>query len=201
MSQAESTLVELMERLKRRAPQFLDLATAETAEQFEKAFVPLLEKAVRHLEENKRNYESLGEVGLTAAFAGSLQADCLLVKQELNSNGHVDITIEAKYSSPQIRKLGEAKIYDGPGYHFQGLSQLVGRYQTGRDTGLMLSYVRKRGIKRIVEDLRAKLDQDKPERQHDKCIDHMLPWTFVSLHEHSSGEQLAVCHVSVNLYI
>jgi hypothetical protein len=90
-----ASVFELVERLQRKAPEYLDLLTAETDEEFETAFDAILEKAIIHLETNKKNYKLLDEEGFSAALAGALSIPGLTVTQETNSNGHVDITIEA----------------------------------------------------------------------------------------------------------
>ena len=193
---------ELIDRLKRKAPAYLDLITAETDEEFEAAFTTLLEQAVIHLEKNKKNFQALDEEGLSAALAGCLMAQGLTVTQESNSNGHVDLTIEADHCTPARVKLGEAKIYSGPSYHIKGISQLLGRYSTGREAaGLMISYVRQPNIKGVTEKLKAKMDSQLPEGQTGPCAAHILKWSLTSMHLHSSGEVIAVDHIGCNLHV
>lgn len=200
MSTHNDSLAAYIERLKRTAPELLDLITAATDEEFEAAFTTLLEHGIRHLEKNRKNFRALDEEGLTAALAGRLSAPGLTVTQEANSNGHVDITIEADHCTPARVKLGEAKIYNGPSYHIKGVTQLLGRYTTGRETpGLVINYVRQRDIKGIVAGLRTTMDTQLPENQTGPCEDHALKWSFVTRHTHSSGEELAVSHVGCNL--
>ena len=126
---AKGSAEDLIERLKRKAPEYLDLLTAETDEEFEKAFTAVLGKAVTHLEKNKKKFSGLDEEGLSGILAGSLTIPGLTVTQETNSNGHVDLTIEADHCTPARVKLGEAKIYRSPGYHIKGIGQLIGRSQ------------------------------------------------------------------------
>ena len=128
-----------------------------------------LGKAVDVLEQNKKNFDTLDEEGLSAALAGKLSIPGLTVSQEKHSNGHVDITIEADHCSQVRRKLGEAKIYDGPKYHLKGLEQLLGRYTTGREgRGLLIVYVRKKDITGLVTKLREKMDANLPMKQKGK---------------------------------
>src|SRR5262245_55649970 len=124
---------ELVELMQRKAPEYLDLLTARTDEEFEQAFDGILEKAIAHLEYNKKNFSTLNEVGLSAVLAAGLATPGLSISQEEYCNGHVDLIIEADHCVPARRKLAEAKIYDGPEYHIQGLGQLLGRYSTGRE--------------------------------------------------------------------
>jgi hypothetical protein len=188
--------------MKRKAPAYLDLLTAESDEEFEEAFTAILERAVYHLEKNKKHFQSLDEEGLSAALAAALSMPGLIVTQEANSNGHVDLTIEADHSSPARIKLGEAKIYSSPSYHIKGIGQLLRRYTTGRETpGLLINYVRKPNIKGIVNKLKAEMNKKLPDNQTGPCEDHSLKWSLRTLHKHSSGEIVSVGHIGFNLHV
>jgi len=178
------------------------LDTARTEQEFEEAFTALLQQAVAHLERNKVNFNSLGEVALTAVIVAFLNIPGLKVTQEEHSNGHVDITIVAEHCVPARRKLGEAKIYSSPSYHEKGLEQLIERYSTGREIrGLLLNYVRKAAIAQVIKNLRKSLDENLPQKQKGPTQEHKLKWSFSSVHRHSSGEDLEVDHVGCNLYV
>jgi hypothetical protein len=197
---ASGSAAELFDRLRIKAPAYLDLLTAETDEQFEDAFTTLLDSAVRHIEKNGKNFEGLSETGLTAALAGVLTVPGLTVTQETHSNGHVDLTIEADHCTPARVKLGEAKIYASPSYHVKGLGQLLGRYTTGRESnGLLINYVRQANIKGITDSLKSALDTQLPQNQLSPCEGHKLRWSFSTRHRHASGEVVTVDHVSCNL--
>jgi len=143
----------------------------------------------------------LTETGLTAVLVASLSVPGLNITQESHYNGHVDFTIEADHCLPPRIKLGEAKIYDGPVYHFKGLTQLLGRYSTGNEgRGLLITYVQKKDIAGLIKKLRLAMDNDLPMSQKDKTKDHILKWSFISTHKHCSGEDLEVCHIGCNLY-
>ena len=182
-----------------KEPDYLNLITATTEDEFDAALIPLLAKAVDHLESNSKNFSSLGETGLTAAFVGSLSGFGLRVTQETNSNGHVDVTITGYLCSPEQKRLGEAKLHDGYAYHVGGLEQLLG-YMTGRASGYLLNYVRKKRIKALVEKLRKEMDEKLPCQQSGACADHQLKWSFSSVHDHSSGEQVRVSHIGFNVF-
>jgi hypothetical protein len=202
MNPASDSVQALVEHLKRKAPEYLDLISAKTDDEFEAAFDALLEKAISHVEANSKNFRQLDEEGLSAALALGLSMPGLTVTQETNSNGHVDLTIEADHCSPQRKKLGEAKIYNGPAYHVSGLKQLLRRYVTGREShGLLIAYVRKSNIKKIFVDLRAQLDADLPEHQTGMAKDHSHKWSFVTQHQHHSGEDVPIVHVGCNLFV
>lgn len=192
----------LWSAFRKRAPGLLDLFTAQTEADFETAFDLWLERAVIGLESNKINFKSLDEEGISAALTLALITPGLTVTQETNSNGHVDFTIEVSFSSPIRRKLGEAKIYDGPAYHMKGLQQLLGRYTTGREgRGLLIVYVKRPDVAGIMKKLRDKMDQDLPEQQKGNAKDHTMKWSFISIHGHSCGDDLEVGHIGCNLFV
>jgi hypothetical protein len=201
MTADKDSAAQLFERMRQKAPAYIDLLTAKTTDEFEVAFTTLLEGAVTHLEKNKKNFQTLQEEGLSGVLAGYLTIPGLTVTQETNTNGHVDLTIEADHCTPARIKLGEAKIYSGPAYHIKGMGQLLDRYTTGRETaGLMISYVRKANIKKITETLKATMDKQLPLQQAGPCEPHTLKWSLASKHKHSSGEEVSVFHIGCNLY-
>lgn len=190
------------ELLMKKAPNFVDLICASTDDEFDNAYDAFIGEAVDHLEVNKKNFAALDEVGLSGVFAASLKMPGVTVLQEAHSNGHVDITVYLHHCTPVRKKLFEAKIYDGPSYHISGLEQLLNRYTTGREgRGVVLSYVRKSNIAQLVKSVRAKMDEDLPCSQQGHTSDHTIKWSFLSHHAHSSGEELAVAHVSCNLFL
>jgi hypothetical protein len=198
-SQAD-TVFGLVEKLRRKAPEYLDLITAETDEDFEKAFDTLLEKAIAGLESNKKNFETLKEEALSGALALALSIPGLSVTQEAHSNGHVDLTIIADHCFPARKKLGEAKVWKGAEYHIKGLKQLLDRYTTGREgRGLVIAYVKEKNIKGLIGKLRQNMNSERPHQQTADTKDHFLKWSFVSTHEHSCGDTLEVDHVGCNL--
>lgn len=201
MSQDKDRLAEFVEKLRRKAPELLDIISAESEDEFDSAFLPLMEKAIIHLEKNKKNFASLKEEGLTAVLAARLEAPGLTVTQETNSNGHVDIIITADHCTPIRTKLGEAKIFNYYGYHISGLEQLLGRYTTGREgSGLLIEFVRMKNIKELIEKLRERMDKELPLDQIDETTEHIIKWSFLTAHKHSSGENLTVQHISCNLF-
>lgn len=202
MSVQGNSLLSLFEQSKQKIPEYYDLISAKTDEDFEKAFDAFLERAVSQLETNKKDFQDLDENGLSAVLVIALSAVGFSATRETNSNGHVDITIMADHCMPMRKKLGEAKIYDGPEYHFKGLQQLLGRYTTGREgRGMLVVYFRKRNIAGLVKKLREKMDTDLPFSQQGPTTDHLIKWSFISKHMHSCGENLEVGHIGCNLFI
>ncbi len=196
-----NTLFELCEMLKRKAPEYLDILTAETDADFEKAFDALLQKSVEGLETNKVYFATLGEDALSGILALALTIPGLTVTREAHSNGHVDLTIIADHCIPTRKKLGEAKVWDGPEYHIKGLKQLLDRYTTGREgRGLVIAYVKNKNIAGVIEKLRSAMNKERPCKQVADTVDHVLKWSFLTRHSHSCGDTLGVGHIGCNLY-
>jgi hypothetical protein len=201
LTTSDNTLLGLFDLIKLKAPELIDLYCAETDQHFDDALESLVERGVMRLEANSKNFAGLDETGLSGVFAASIEMPGLTVTQEAHSNGHVDIIIQADHCSPARKRLCEAKIYDGPEYHISGLKQLLERYTTGREgRGIVLSYVRKKGISGFVTSIRERMDDKLPCGQTGNTKDHPLKWSFKSSHNHSCGDVLDVCHVSCNLY-
>src|SRR5713226_7985795 len=74
----EDSLHALVEQMRRKGSELLDLLTAQTDDEFEAAFEKVLDFAVRHLEKNKTNFQQLDEVGLSGVLAGALSMPGLL---------------------------------------------------------------------------------------------------------------------------
>jgi hypothetical protein len=49
--------------------------------------------------------------------------------------------------------------------------------------------------------LRDRMNADRPCHQCKDTSDHTLKWSFLSEHDHSSGERLQVSHVGCNLLV
>ncbi len=202
MNILSGTVMDLANRIMNRAPELLDLFTAETEQEFETAFDKWLQRAIVGLETNKLNFKRMDEVGLTGALALALYMPGVDVYQEANSNGHVDLLIEVGLGTRNWRKLGEAKIYNGPDYHIEGLKQLLGRYTTGRETrGLLIEYVRKVNIAGLMKKVRERMDELLPEAQKGMCTEYSIKWSFLSVHGHSCGEDLEIGHIGCNLFV
>ena len=188
--------------IERKAPEYFDLLTAETDEEFDAAFDAILEQAIVHLETNKRHFAALSEEALTAVLIAKLGIPGLTVTPETHSNGHVDLTITADHCVPARKKLGEAKIYKGPSYHIDGVTQLLERYTTGRETrGLLIAYFKKNDIAGLMGKVRTRMDAERPCGQCSDSTDHPLKWSFVSRHKLSSGDEHNVAHIGCNLHV
>jgi hypothetical protein len=197
----ENSAAALIDLICRKAPEYLDLLTARNDGEFETAFDAILQRAIMQLERNARKFAELDEDGLSAVLATGLSVPGLAVTRESYSNGHVDLTIDADHCVPARRKLAEAKIYDGPSYHFSGLKQLLGRYTTGRECrGLMIVYFRSPNIDGLVVGLREKMDAEKPMQQQGATSAYTLKWSFLSKHKLATGASHEVGHLGCNLF-
>lgn len=198
-----SSLLEYFKLLDSKMPEAIDLIASESTKEMDVIIDSYLIRAIHHLEKNKKNFKDLDEEGLSAIFAAYMTIpDIVIVTQETNSNGHVDITMSIEINPEPYERLAEAKIWRGSEYHIKGLDQLIHRYSTGREgKGVMISFVKTAKIKNLFEKLKEAMNQDRPCDQIEDCKDYEAHWAFLSKHEHNSGEEIEVIHVGCNLYL
>lgn len=201
MSPQVSTLFGLVEEVRQFSPEHLDLFASLSDADFQVAFDSLLGKALAGMEESKEGFQSLDEPALSAVLRLGMMVPGLSVSLEQHSNGHADLTFESYQLGIARRILGEAKIYDGPKYHIDGVGQLLG-YMTGREVrGLMVVYIRKANGAGLMKKTQDTMDADHPENQQGPTKPHPLKWAFDSSHFHSSGESIRISHVACNLNV
>jgi hypothetical protein len=201
MPRDPDSLLAFVDYLRARNPELLKILCSRTDEEFDEGMEGIFEKAADHLEKNATYLAPLNEEAISAFLVAYLNMPGLRAVQEAHSNGHVDITIEAEHSPPLRRRLGEAKIYNGPTYHVHGLEQLIDRYTTGREgSGIVVEYVKSPGIKKLVAKVRAHMDSNRPCSQDGDSQDHLIHWAFTTKHQHRSGELLRVLHLNCNLH-
>lgn len=191
----------LLAMFQRFAPLMPLLDPRSTAEQQEDALEALIDDGVRWLEDNANNLTADKEDGLSTTLAGKISVPGLLrADRERNINGHVDIVIEVESVRPQRRWLAEAKCWDGPKYHVDGLTQLLG-YTPGRGrSAYVFDYVRKPDIATKWAGLRLHLETTPLPGQLGGCTVLAGDWRFESKHLHTSGKEIRVVHIGVNLF-
>ena len=167
---------------------------------FNSAVEDILEEVIHELESSAKEYSALGEDGISSVLVTGVNGrNGVRAFREMNSNGHVDITIKSTLR-PTNQLLGEAKIYNGPRYHVEGMDQLLNRYTTGRfPYAFMVEYVRNTAVKTACQKIRDHLDEHRPFAQLCDCKDHQIVWSFCSTHEHKSASKITVLHLSVHL--
>jgi hypothetical protein len=201
MNGGGSTLYKLIEEMRQHSPEHLDLFASLSDDDFQMAFDSLLGKALSGLEESKNNFKSLDEPGLSAVLRLAMLVPGLSVTLEQYSNGHADLTFDSYCLGIARRIIGEAKIYNGPQYHINGIKQLLG-YMTGREIrGLMVVYMRKANGSTLMKHVRETIDAGQPENQVGPTTSNPLKWAFDSHHHHSSGDSARISHVTCNLHV
>lgn len=170
-----------------------------SVEEHDQAIERLIEEAVRWLEDNANDLTGASENLLSTTLAGKISMPGLRAVRERNVNGHVDITIEIEHSYPHRRWLAEAKLWNGPKYHVDGMKQLMG-YMNGRDrSGYIFDYVQEKNIDGKWRGLKQALNVDMPLDQLRKVRDTAGRWTFETHHKHPSGTTIRLVHYGVNL--
>jgi len=204
MNTKPNSLLDLVETFgENRIYLIVRLSKAETEAEFDVCLEELIEATIKEMEQRANYLTEDKEDKISCYLAMGLNFPSVLrVTQETHSNGHVDITIEGAGIVQPFLRLGEAKIYRTYSYHLGGMEQLINRYSTGRvNTGFIFVYVKKEGVKEIMEDLMNKLDSNKSFSQIGKSQAHSkIKWSYNTKHIHSSGEELRVLHLGINLY-
>ena len=201
MSLDGGTLFDLTNHLRQDSPQHLDLFASLSDDEFQVAFDALLNKVMAGLEEIKNGLQTLDEPTLSGLLRLGMMTTGLSVSIEQYSNGHADLTVESYRLGIARRILGEAKIYDGPKYHIDGISQLLG-YMTGREQrGLMVVYMRKANGSQLMKKIQNTIDKKKPAKQQGLTTPHAMKWAFDSKHLHSCGDNIRISHVTCNLHV
>lgn len=196
-----NSLFGLFDAIRKSSPEHLDLFASLSDADFHTAFDSLLAKALAGMEEGKKGFQTLDEPSLSNVLRLAMMVPGLSVTREENSNGHADLTFDSYQYGQRRRILGEAKIYDGPKYHIDGVGQLMG-YMTGREQrGLMVVYMRKANGSGLMKKIRDTMDSELPAGQKGETTDHSLKWAFDSRHLHSCGDDIRLSHVACNLYV
>lgn len=198
MSKQDRSAKHAIEFLRATSPHHLDLLKADAAT-FDAAFEKCLTQAVRDIESNSKLFNELVEDGLTSVVMTHLNAiPFISIVREGYSNGHVDLTVTSVVH--QLKKLGEAKIYNGYQYHVKGIDQLLNRYTTGREApGFMLIYFKQPNIEGLMEKLRKEIQANKPVQLVNAPEIGIVLWSFSTKHRHKSGKDQQVMHYGCNL--
>jgi hypothetical protein len=64
----------------------------------------------------------------------------------------------------------------------------------------VIAYIKQPNVAGLMKKLRAEMDESLPHDQKGPSKDHLLKWSFLSVHGHSCGEDLEVGHIGCNLY-
>lgn len=156
-----------------------------------------LEAILIKMEESpkERNHDSEDRISVEIVLA--LSRSGYVATKDPTQGGHVDIHV-APPKKPEMKWYGEAKIWDGPGSIEKGLTQLLSRYATGRQSQLgIFIYFQKKGVVTKLLDWQEHLRINRPQDliQVTPITDFILE----SNHIHKSGAQITVRHFGVNL--
>lgn len=171
----------------------------------EKDFIEGVENALEHevvlLEGCRREYDKLGEIGLSRTMATNLNEAGIPSRSEEYENGHVDLKIEHSQGHPFLY-LCECKIWQSVPYHLRGMKQLLKDYASGRHRrGCCLEFVRIADTAGKLKAIRTHLDGKKPLQQTGTSKDHdTIKGGFLTEHKHVSGWDVEVLHFGCNLH-
>ena len=181
-------------------PDFHRVACAQT----EEAFCEAAELAVRHclqkLEDRRKLVAKASEVELSTNLADLLSQCGVPTTAEPHVNGHVDLVI-THFVAGRFRMLGECKLDRGPKHHCDGTTQLLGYCSGAEKRALSISFCQKPSVASRMKDTQKHFDTSGSCHDVQETKDHHLPWSFLGVHRHSSGETVEVVHIACNLYV
>ncbi|MEW6498868.1 MAG: HEAT repeat domain-containing protein [Cyanobacteriota bacterium] len=157
-----------------------------------------IDKVIYQIQENPKQRQKDTEDRLTIDIVNQLR--CLEYDAEHDSEigGHVDIAVRKN----EFLWLGEAKIYRGNNYLWEGFQQLTTRYSIGdsnQKNGGLLIYIGERDASSIMENWQNYLlEKSLPNYRFRPC--KMRSLAFISTHRHErSGQDFHVRHMPVML--
>lgn len=160
-----------------------------------------IDNAIQVLEQNKHFYQDpkWGEDELTISIINYLKACNYEVEHDTQHGGHIDMLV--KHTPGKYEWIGEAKIWDGPKYIYDGWIQLTERYGTGSirdDHGGIIIYVKgERSLKKF-NDWKAYLTNEIPDIEIEA---EESPLRFKSVSPHPATDlPYYVRHMVVSLY-
>ncbi len=158
-----------------------------------------LDQIIYQIQENPELRQGEKEDRLTIEILGQMKILGYQAEHEAKVGGHADIIVR----KDTWLWLGEAKIFKGNSYLWEGFRQLTTRYSTGdinQDNGGLLIYIFKEDAKSIMQKWQNYLtDKNLTEYSCKSCKDKDL--SFISSHKHdSSGRKFHVKHIPVILH-
>lgn len=157
-------------------------------------------------------FESSEDV-ITSCVSMALIRTGLIIEQDSNSRGHVDLKVKLRNG---WSILIEAKIFTGPTWVFKGLLQLLHRYSSPKpefnNFGIVLSYVKKRNLIKQQKSLVSLIEEVFLDNGNiypniferlglddinDTIEDNSI---FNTKHIHDNGCNYRVSHIPVNLF-
>lgn len=183
-------------------PEAIALFETCSEEGFERNVTNFLREATITLEQQRNYYQDATEEQMTGAILGFFHRYGIRASSQTNSNGHVDIFVY-RIRSPQFVICIEAKIWGGSKRHRTSDIDQIMKYTSGRyPFSYLLIYVRGKNIAQRMNILQKQMDLHKPHLQIGDCS--LLPgfnWALKSKHMHSSGAEVCLYHVGVNMCV
>jgi hypothetical protein len=158
-----------------------------------------IDKVIYQIQENPELRQKDTEDRLTIDIVNPLRTLGYDVSHETKIGGHVDIAVRKN----DVLWLGEAKIYKGNNYLWEGFLQLFTRYSIGdlnQENGGLLIYIFKEDASSIMQNWQNYLlEQSLPDLSIRPC--KMRSLAFISTHKHErSGQAFHVRHIPVMLH-
>jgi hypothetical protein len=191
-------LIDLHSKLDPTFGNYWHRSLIDNYDDFLKCLYKDLDQIVDLIQENRELRQNDSEDRLTVEIVGHLKQLSYTAFHDPKIGGHVDILVQKK----RFKWLGEAKIYNGPAYLWQGFQQLCTRYSTGdsnQSHGGIIVYFKNGNVRNFMSRWSNYLStQNLPDFKAYSCQNR--PLAFYSEHIHvASGDIFTVRHVPLIL--
>ncbi len=191
-------------------PDFDRVACAATEEEFCEAVETAVRRGLQRLEDRRKLLltatplqnsllSQAKELELSTELADLLTSSGLPTTAETYVNGHVDIVIN-HFERGRFRILGECKMDHGPKHHCKGTTQVLGYCSGAEERALCIGFCQKPDVNGRMKETRRHFTGPGGCHDVEETKDHHLPWSFLGVHRHSSGESVEVLHIACNLH-
>lgn len=173
---------------------------AKTYNEFIDVLYKDIDSVISYIQENPETRVGDTEDRLTIDIIGSLRCYGYIATHDTKIGGHADIVVRKS----EFIWIGEAKIYRGCEYIWQGFLQLTTRYSIGdsnqKDGGMLIYIKDHKNARKVMEDWKEHLcKKSLSQYSHKSC--ESRDNCFSSSHEHDkSGNPFLVRHMPVMLY-
>ena len=180
-------------------PDFHSVVCAQTEEEFCDAVEHAVRRCLQKLEDRRKLLTQAGEVELSTSLSDLLSQGGLPTTAEPYVNGHVDLVV-SHFEAGKYKMLGECKLDRGPKYHCEGAAQVLGYCSGAEKRALCISFCKKPDVSGRMVETRQHFADPGDCHDVDETKDHHLPWSFIGVHHHASGETIQILHIACNLH-
>ncbi len=177
----------------------MEINAPESEEIFIRRLYIELNEIISGLERNRKVRCKDEENRLSAEIVNCLTSVGYHSENDPMQGGHVDFLVEPKHKRT-LKWYGEAKIWHGPKYLNDGITQLLSRYASGRQGYLgFVVYFKTDDMVGKMSEWSSHLTKQADVLSIEDSTS-TSKFSFCSTHKHSTGSQIKIQHLAVNVH-